>query len=456
MPRLLLLLVPLVACSESNVRSRPSLDVPDACIDFAPPEYAPEQVDTCRGEPIVGVFDPVVQWQWRDNSVHRGYHQIMAAPVVGHLNDDDGNGIIGDGDVPDVVFTAFIASAYSNPGTLVALDGSTGAQLWSVAQAGGAHPYGAAGVAIADLGPGGPVVLVPSDKGLLAVEGVDGAFRWLAPTSIYRYGHPSVADVDGDGVAEVILGASLINADGTLRWTGTGGQGRPMRGSFAVDLDGDGAAEIVAGNTVYEVDGSIRWQADGPDLWPAVGDLDLDGSPEIIGTDGQGQVVVRNVDGSDRWTFTLSDGGGGPPTVADFDGDGLPEIGVASRSVYRVIDGDGTELWANAVQDYSSQQTGSSVFDFEGDGAAEVVYADEETLWVWDGATGSVELQWTDHASGTLFEYPLVVDVDADGAAEIVLASNNYSRPGATGITVIEDASDSWAAARTVWNQHAW
>ncbi len=108
------------------------------------------------------------------------------------------------------------------------------------------------------------------------------------------------------------------------------------------------------------------------------------------------------------------------------------------------------------MQDYSSSVTGSSVFDFEGDGAAEVVYADELTLWVYDGATGAVELAWEDHASGTLYEYPLVVDIDADGAAEIVLPSNDYTFDGTNGITVIGDAKSTWAAARPIWNQHAY
>ena len=96
------------------------------------------------------------------------------------------------------------------------------------------------------------------------------------------------------------------------------------------------------------------------------------------------------------------------------------------------------------------------MFDFEGDGAAEVVYADEIALYVWDGATGAEELRWDGHASGTLYEYPLVVDVDGDGASEIVVASNNYTFEGANGITVIGDAADTWAPARKVWNQHAW
>ena len=102
-------------------------------------------------------------------------------------------------------------------------------------------------------------------------------------------------------------------------------------------------------------------------------------------------------------------GRGGPPTVADFDGDGRPEIGVAGASAYTVIDldcditdvsGPGCQrtqtfpkgvLWSRSVQDETSNATGSSVFDFDADGAAEVVYADECYLRIYRGADGEVE-----------------------------------------------------------------
>lgn len=61
-----------------------------------------------------------------------------------------------------------------------------------------------------------------------------------------------------------------------------------------------------------------------------------------------------------------------------------------------------------------------------------------------------------DHASGTLYEYPLIVDVDNDGSTEIVLASNNYAYGGWNGITVIGDAADSWRPSRPIWNQYAY
>ena len=79
-------------------------------------------------------------------------------------------------------------------------------------------------------------------------------------------------------------------------------------------------------------------------------------------------------------------------------------------------------FWSHPIEESSSGMTGSSVFDFEGDGAAEVVYADEETLWIFDGATGTIEMAWTEHGSGTRFEYPTIVDIDADGSAENIVS----------------------------------
>jgi hypothetical protein len=45
--------------------------------------------------------------------------------------------------------------------------------------------------------------------------------------------------------------------------------------------------------------------------------------------------------------------------------------------------------------------------------------------------------------------------VDNDGVTEIVVVSNDYSRDGWTGITVLENINNAWAPARPIWNQHA-
>ena len=127
---------------------------------------------------------------------------------------------------------------------------------------------------------------------------------------------------------------------------------------------------------------------------------------------------VRQQDaaGAVLWTSALpGEGGGGPPTIADYDGDGAPEVGVAGRNVYAMFDGDGALVWQRPTQDLSSGITGSAVYDFEGDGLADVVYADETNLWVFSGPDGGVKLQFEAHNSNTLLEYPVIADVDNDG-----------------------------------------
>jgi hypothetical protein len=50
----------------------------------------------------------------------------------------------------------------------------------------------------------------------------------------------------------------------------------------------------------------------------------------------------------------------------------------------------------------------------------------------------------------------LVADVDNDGNAEIVVASNDYAFEGWDGIRVIGELNDSWSNARNTWNQFAY
>jgi hypothetical protein len=71
-------------------------------------------------------------------------------------------------------------------------------------------------------------------------------------------------------------------------------------------------------------------------------------------------------------------------------------------------------------QDASSAQTGASIFDFDGDGRAEIVYADECFARIYDGETGKI-LFSSLRPSGTQFEIPVVADVDGDQNTEIVV-----------------------------------
>src|SRR6202008_2734961 len=79
--------------------------------------------------------------------------------------------------------------------------------------------------------------------------------------------------------------------------------------------------------------------------------------------------------------------------------------------------------WAPPSQDCSSGATGSTIFDFEGDGKAEAVYADECFLRVYEGGTGEV-LFSAFRKSCTWVENPIIADTDKDTRTEIVVNSN--------------------------------
>lgn len=176
-------------------------------------------------------------------------------------------------------------------------------------------------------------------------------------------------------------------------------------------------------------------------------------------------------------SFQSTTFGGGNPVIADFDGDGQADVGIAGECAYSVFNGQtGQMVWASQTKDYSSNRTGSSVFDFEGDGVAEVVYRDENYLRVYSGKPSGqkaqVNLNCRDDAnpnykefpqptillelpntSGTVIENPIIVDVDNDGKTELLVVDEGTPSKG---LTVYKDSDNNWVRTRRIWNQHAY
>jgi hypothetical protein len=120
-----------------------------------------------------------------------------------------------------------------------------------------------------------------------------------------------------------------------------------------------------------------------------------------------------------------------------------------------MFEGDLTVNWIANVQDGSGWAAGTA-FDFDGNGVAEAMYADEINLYVFDG--NGQPLLSVPRSAKTLAEYPVVADVDNDGSAEIVVVSdsgfqNNQTAPT---VQVIRDIEDRWIQPRRIWNQHTY
>lgn len=307
----------------------------------------------------------------------------------------------------------------------------------------------------------------PAQGGLVAFRFDVGARAWRllwrshtaagVPDTQYArtWASPSIVDLDDDGVPEITLGGVVYDHAGVLLDSHLGTPLAYWQGQFGVTADVDNdprhLPELVTGSGIFSWNAATRAWVPATYFAPATplaeglvavadfGDFPgtNPGDPEVA-VISTGTARVQTTRG--RVVFgplTIPGGGtGGPPTAADFNGDGHVDFAAAARSSYLVFDLQciGTPVpagcaasgirWTRPNQDASSHSTGSSVFDFNGDGSAEAVYADECFTRVYDGASGAV-LFSRYRPSCTWYETPIVVDVNGDLKSEIVVPDDD-------------------------------
>jgi len=446
---------------------------PLSCDDGPWPAGEAAVDETCIWEAQTGSFTPVIEWWMTAYDEFFDYSEAAVTPVAGQLTDDDDDGDVDSTDTPDIVLVTHYSDGGILRGVLRAISGDGSGVHWSteLEDYGGElyQPLGIGTAALGDVDGDGAAeiaVTVMGEAGYeddrldcyAALYSSAGELLWVnSDVVLYCGGNaPAFADLEGDGSPELILGHAIFDAaSGALLGEGEHGSGHysPYTNagyhSFGIDLDMDGIQEVVVGDALYDPNAQTICSTGFADGYPAAADLDGDGMGEFVVT-GNGWVRIFEHDCFLAQQWQLPDGGyGGPATIADYDGDGSPEIGIASYDIYYVYETDGSVLWYQWTQDHSSSATGSAVYDFDGDGYAEVVYADETNLWIYAGVDGTVRMQETSHTSGTVNELPIIVDIDGDSEVEIVVA-DRY------GIFVIGDQDHGWVTGRKVWNQAAY
>jgi hypothetical protein len=242
--------------------------------------------------------------------------------------------------------------------------------------------------------------------------------------------HVEAADMDGDGDLDILvasMGIVFPNNDriGTVFVLENDGHQKFTRHVIlenttrvtdvrAADLNGDGAIDLALAQFGYD-QGEVSWlERTGPWTFKRHVILDLSGAINVC--------------------------------IADFDGDGKPDIAALLSQQWEEIyfmknDGHGqfavNRIWGSTNEDFGS--SGISVGDLNRDGRPDIVYTNGDGFGPsatpgprpWHG------VQWLENKGQGTFQYhrigsmpgaysPVVVDLDGDGAMDVV-ASAAYS-----------------------------
>lgn len=328
-------------------------------------------------------------------------------------------------------------------------------------------------------GDGRPDIVTSGFDGRVRVYDTRGTLVATGDTGPHAiYGSPAIGDVNGDGVADVTVG----NQNNTIRsFSFTGGRTtvvfdrtEPARvipgpnGFWATpalaDLSGDGRLDVVASSWGQQLEawstvpgpagaplpGWPNWLLDS--IWssPAVGDVDADGSLDVVvggdcagsgplqpcwGTSGGGYVWAFDRSGREKWkTFVPGQVVWSSPALVDLNKDGAQDVVVgtglfwpdpAGRRLMAFDGRTGRQLWSSPAP---GRVAGSpSVGDVDGDGSPELFVVSEGaglTAYRADGRqmwSGCVDSFRVCRAGAGTFGGASLADVDGDGRIEALV-----------------------------------
>ena len=363
---------------------------------------------------------------------------VRSKPVWGQLTDDNGDGVINDADHLDVVFTSLFTNA------LVALDGEDGGVIFEIDDD---RLYWESAIGDVD-GDGVPDVVV-WDKTQISVLDATGTVTLSHTPSINSTVPLRLADVNGDGTQDILVNGVAYDAKNeqelfSIPLSVAGGD------AVVTDLDQDGQSEVILGLSVYGQEGDLKWQSGtgaNNEAFRAFAAVAESGEARetffFVEDGGRSQVFVHDPEGDLVRQFSLPSHPAVQPQVADFDGDGELDLAVSGGTQLGVFNRYGEVLWSVDHEDvYGSR--GLTAYDFDFNGAVELVQTDGLVLQILDGASGSVRFEHRAQSEEEHLVYPQAVDTDGDGQSELTVSQQRAWGEGTSALSVFKAPVTGW------------
>ena len=334
---------------------------------------------------------------------------------------------------------------------------SAGTLLWQVAGAGGYE------IAVGQMD-NDPALEIATTKNLV-IDAATHAAQW---THNGNFGmHLRLAPLPGANYQQLIAAQSGPHvysydvANQSLRWSIS-----TTRTSFAIevaDVDNDGVPELLIGDDqwgaihVYDlISQTEKWSVNNPEFSVrniAVGDVDNDGVVDLLWASAgtATYLYIANTTGAHniKWHSLGLDGPLCGPAIGDLDGDGKPELVICSfksnggADSGRILVFDLATMGLRAI---SAPVVGNGAWygvhdvklrDLDADGRMEILIAADQ---YYDGAieiygfnsSNVFTLKWANTPETYLPSFNLVdlADLDSDGTPEIIAGDAFFDPPG--------------------------